>query len=156
MHRVAISSTGLFTPPHVITNAELVASFNQYVALENAAHAAEIASGARTALTESSVEFIEKASGIQQRYVLEKTGILDPHRMRPRFAPRPDTELSLMAEIAVRAAQDALSRASKTAADVDGLICAAANMQRAYPAMGVEIQTALGVQGYAFDMNVAC
>jgi beta-ketodecanoyl-[acyl-carrier-protein] synthase len=39
---------------------------------------------------------------------------------------------------------------------VDGLICAAANMQRPYPAMGVEIQTALGIDGYAFDMNVAC
>ena len=156
MHRVAISSTGLFTPPYVITNEELVASFNQYVALENAKHAAEIAAGTRTALTESSVEFIEKASGIQRRYVLEKTGILDPHRMRPRFEPRPDSELSLMAEIAVKAAQDALARAGKTAADVDGVICAAANMQRAYPAMGVEIQTALGVQGYAFDMNVAC
>jgi len=156
MHRVAISSTGLFTPPYVITNEELVESFNQYVALENAKHAAEISAGTRTALTESSVEFIEKASGIQRRYVLEKSGILDPQRMRPRFEARPDSELSLMAEIAVKAAQDALTRAGKTAADVDGVICAAANMQRAYPAMGVEIQTALGVQGYAFDMNVAC
>ncbi len=98
LHRVAISSTGLFTPPHTITNAELVASFNQYVALQNAAHASEIANGTRTALTESNVEFIEKASGIQQRYVMNKDGVLDPHRMRPRFAPRPDGELSMMAE----------------------------------------------------------
>jgi beta-ketodecanoyl-[acyl-carrier-protein] synthase len=29
-------------------------------------------------------------------------------------------------------------------------------MQRAYPAMAVEIQDALGVEGFAFDMNVAC
>ena len=28
MHRVAISSTGLFTPPEVITNEELVTAFN--------------------------------------------------------------------------------------------------------------------------------
>lgn len=156
LHRVAISSTGLFTPPHTITNEELVASFNAYVALENARYAEEIAAGSRTALTNSSVEFITKASGIQRRYVMEKEGILDPHRMRPRFAARPDGELSLMAEIAVKAAQDALDKAGKSAADVDGVICAAANMQRAYPAMGVEIQTALGVQGFAFDMNVAC
>ena len=156
MHRVAISSTGLFTPPHTITNAELVASFNQYVALENAKYAAEIANGTRTALTESNVEFIEKASGIQQRYVMDKAGVLDPHRMRPRFVPRPDDQISMMAEIGVKAAQDALQKAGKTAADVDGLICASANMQRAYPAMGVEIQTALGVNGFAFDMNVAC
>jgi beta-ketodecanoyl-[acyl-carrier-protein] synthase len=29
-------------------------------------------------------------------------------------------------------------------------------MQRAYPAMAIEIQHALGIDGYAFDMNVAC
>jgi beta-ketodecanoyl-[acyl-carrier-protein] synthase len=156
MHRVAISSTGLFTPPHTITNAELVASINQYAALENSRHADAIAAGTHTALTNSSVEFIEKASGIQRRYVMEKSGVLDPTRMRPRFTPRADNELSMMAEIGVKAAQDALTRAGKTAADVDGLICAAANMQRPYPAMGVEIQTALGINGYAFDMNVAC
>ena len=156
MHRVAISSTGLFTPPEVITNEELVRAYNQYAALENAAHADEIAAGTRAALTDSNVEFIEKASGIQRRYVMEKSGVLDPTRMRPKFAPRADNELSMMAEIGVKAAQDALARAGKTVADVDGVICAAANMQRAYPAMGVEIQTALGVQGFAFDMNVAC
>ena len=156
MHRVAISSTGLYTPPEIITNDELVASYNAYADRENALHAAEIASGARSALTHSSVEFIEKASGIQRRYVMEKSGVLDPARMRPRFTPRPDSELSMMAEIGVKACQDALQAAGKTAADVDGLICAAANMQRPYPAMGVEIQTALGIQGYAFDMNVAC
>lgn len=156
MHRVAISSTGLFVPPEVITNEELVASFNQYAQLENAKYAAEIAAGTRVALTDSNVEFIEKASGIKRRYVMEKHGVLDPLRMRPQLTPRPNTELSMMAEIGVKACQDALAAAGKTAADVDGLICAAANMQRGYPAMGVEIQTALGVQGYAFDMNVAC
>lgn len=29
-------------------------------------------------------------------------------------------------------------------------------MQRAYPAVAIEIQSALGIQGYAYDMNVAC
>ena len=156
MHRVAISSTGLFTPPEVITNEELVEAFNAYVQLENTQHAAEIAAGTRTALTDSSVEFIEKASGIKRRYVMNKSGVLDPERMRPLFKTRPDSEISMMAEIGVKAGQAALDAAGKTAADVDGVICAAANMQRPYPAMGVEIQTALGVQGYAFDMNVAC
>jgi beta-ketodecanoyl-[acyl-carrier-protein] synthase len=61
-----------------------------------------------------------------------------------------------MAEIAVAAAKDALARAGKQATDVDGVICACANMQRAYPAMAVEIQTALGIKGFGFDMNVAC
>ncbi len=156
MHRVAISSTGIYVPPEVITNEELVASFNLFAEQENAAHAAEIATGTRQPIPQSSVEFVEKASGIKRRYVMEKSGVLDPKRMRPRFRARPDSEISMMAEIGVAAARDALSRAGKTAEDVDGLICAAANMQRAYPAMAVEIQTALGIKGFGFDMNVAC
>ncbi|MFZ4479491.1 MAG: beta-ketoacyl-ACP synthase III [Rhodoferax sp.] len=156
MHRVAISSTGLYIPPEVITNDELVASFNRYAEQENVAHAAEIAAGTRLPIAQSSVEFVEKASGIKRRYVMEKSGVLDPARMRPRLQPRPDSEISLMAEIGVAAARDALARAGRQVQDVDGVICAAANMQRAYPAMGVEIQTALGIKGFAFDMNVAC
>ena len=156
MHRVAISSTGLYTPPNVISNQELVDAFNRFATLENAAHADEIAAGTRQPIPPSSVEFIEKASGIKQRYVVEKSGILDPLRMRPRLQARPDTDLSLMAEIGVAAARDALARAGKRPEDIDGVICAAANMQRAYPAMAIEIQTALGIAGFAFDMNVAC
>ena len=156
MHSVAISSTGLYIPPDVITNEELVIAFNRFAELENAAHAAEIAAGTRQPVPLSSIEFIEKASGIKRRYVMEKTGVLDPQRMRPRFKARPDTETSLMAEIAVAAAREAMTRAGKTAADIDGVICACANLQRAYPAMAVEIQTALGIQGFGFDMNVAC
>lgn len=156
MHRVAISSTGLFTPPHTITNAELVESFNTWADQENQRNAAAIAAGAAQPVAHSSVEFIEKASGIEQRYVMDKAGVLDPARMRPRLEPRADDALSLMAEIGVAACHDALARAERSVADVDAVICAAANMQRAYPAMGVEIQSALGVQGLAFDMNVAC
>ncbi|MEJ6000508.1 beta-ketoacyl-ACP synthase III [Paucibacter soli] len=156
MHAVVISGTGLYTPPHTISNAELVQAFNQYVDLQNAQHAEAIAAGTHEALTHSSVEFIEKASGIKQRYVIEKDGVLDPTRMYPRFAERADDQLSLMAEIAVVAARDALAAAGKQASEVDAIFCAAANMQRAYPAMAVEIQQALGAGGYGFDMNVAC
>lgn len=156
MHRVAISSTGIFIPPEVITNEELVLAFNSFAHLENQRNAAAIASGAASPIAPSSVEFIEKASGIQRRYVMEKTGVLDPQRMRPNLQARPDSEISLMAEIGVAAAKDALARAGKTINDVDGVICAAANMQRAYPAMAIEIQTALGIKGFGFDMNVAC
>lgn len=156
MHRVAISSTGLYTPPEIISNEELVAAFNSYAALENASHAADIEAGTRQAIPPSSVEFIEKASGIKQRHVMEKSGVLDPQRMLPRLQARPDTEISLMAEIGVAAARDALARAGRQPEDIDGVICACANMQRAYPAMAVEIQTALGIQGFGFDMNVAC
>jgi beta-ketodecanoyl-[acyl-carrier-protein] synthase len=156
MKNVVISGTGLFTPPHVISNEELVASFNAYADLQNAQHAEAIAAGTRSAITHSSVEFIEKASGIRQRYVLEKAGVLDPTRMKPRFAPRPDDALSLMAEIAVDAGAKAIAAAGLQPADIDAVLCAAANMQRAYPAMACEIQSALGCGGYGFDMNVAC
>ena len=39
MHSVVISGTGLVQPPHTITNAELVESFNRFVELDNARHA---------------------------------------------------------------------------------------------------------------------
>ncbi len=156
MTDVVITGTGLFQPPHVITNAELVRSFNAYADLQNAQHAEAIAAGTRAAVPHSSVEFIEKASGIRQRYVLERDGVLDPTRMKPRFAPRPDEALSLMAEIAVDAANQALAAAGRQGHEIDAVLCAAANMQRAYPAMACEIQAALGAGGYAFDMNVAC
>jgi beta-ketodecanoyl-[acyl-carrier-protein] synthase len=156
MTAVVISGTGLYQPPFTITNAELVASFNAYVEQQNALHADAIAAGTREPLTPSSVEFIEKASGIKQRYVMDKEGILDIHRMYPRFKERPDDELSLMAEIAVDAARKAMAQAGKTGQDIDAVICSSANMQRAYPAMAIEIQQAIGARGYGFDMNVAC
>ncbi|WP_374347589.1 beta-ketoacyl-ACP synthase III [Chitinimonas sp.] len=156
MHTAVISGTGLFTPSASISNEALVASFNEYVRRHNERHAAEIASGAMAALAESSVEFIEKASGIKQRFVLDRDGVLDPERMYPRLAPRDNEQLSVMAEMAVAAAKMALERSGRQPADIDGVICAASNMQRAYPAMAIEVQNALGIGGWAFDMNVAC
>ncbi len=151
-----ISATGLFTPAESISNAELVESFNQYVERFNAAHAAEIEAGTATALALSSTEFIEKASGIKARYVMSKASLLDPDIMVPRWPERPDDELSVLAEMGVKAALDALRRAGRDAKDVDAVLCSASNMQRPYPAMAVEIQNALGIEGFAFDMNVAC
>lgn len=155
-HRPVISATGLFTPPETITNAELVESFNAFVAQRNAERADEIASGEVAAIEPSSVEFIEKASGIKARHVLDKAGVLDPQIMRPRLAERGNDELSIMAEIGVDAARQALEAAGRDPADVDAVLCAASNMQRAYPAMAIEIQDALGIEGFGFDMNVAC
>ncbi len=156
MHSVAITGTGVFTPSEVITNDELVAAFNSYADLWNAENAAAIAAGRVEAKSHSSSEFIMAASGIEQRYVLDKEGILDPSRLFPRLAPRSDDQPGYMAEIGVDAAQKALSAAGVKAADVDLVICAASNMERAYPAIGVEIQQLLGAGGFAFDMNVAC
>jgi len=157
MQRVAISGSGLHTAPHIISNEELVNSYNAHARHFNEVNAQRIAAGEIAAREESSVDFIEKASGISRRYVMDKEGVLDPQRMRPCFVPRRNDELSLQAEIAVDAGRQALAAAGRNPADIDAVICAASNMQRPYPAMAVEIQHALGIrQGYAFDMNVAC
>lgn len=153
---VVVSGTGLFTPAQSISNAELVESFNAYVENFNREHADEIAAGRLDALQPSSVEFIEKASGIRSRYVLDKAGILDPARMRPRLERRGNDEASIMCEMGVAASREALDAAGRTAAEVDGVIVACSNMQRPYPAMAVELQAALGVEGWGYDMNVAC
>ncbi|PBP52482.1 beta-ketoacyl-ACP synthase III [Pseudomonas syringae] len=156
MHNVVISGTGLFTPANSISNEELVQSFNAYVAQFNNDNAAAIESGDVQALSESSAAFIEKASGIKSRFVMDKEGILDPQRMKPNLPERSNDEWSILCEMGVAAARQALQRAGKTAADIDGVIVACSNLQRAYPAISIEIQQALGVAGYGFDMNVAC
>ncbi|KTB73007.1 MULTISPECIES: beta-ketoacyl-ACP synthase III [Pseudomonas] len=156
MHNVVISGTGLFTPANSISNEELVQSFNAYVAQFNSDNAAAIERGEVEALSESSAAFIEKASGIKSRFVMDKQGILDPQRMKPNLPERGNDEWSILCQMGVAAAEQALQRAGKTAADIDGVIVACSNLQRAYPAISIEIQEALGVAGYGFDMNVAC
>jgi beta-ketodecanoyl-[acyl-carrier-protein] synthase len=156
VHKVVISGTGLYTPPHSISNEELVASFNTYVQQFNAAHASEIEQGTCEALAESSVAFIEKASGIKSRFVMDKAGILDPARMKPSLPERSNEQWSVLCEMSVAAAQQALAKANLSPADIDGVIVACSNLQRPYPAIAIEVQAALGIEGFGFDMNVAC
>ncbi|WP_417808660.1 beta-ketoacyl-ACP synthase III [Thioclava sp.] len=156
MQQAVITGTGVFTPEQTITNAELVESFNAYVDRFNAENAAAIATGEVTAKDHSSVEFILKASGIEQRHVMDKDGVLDPARMYPRLRQRSDDEPGIMAEIALDACNRALEMAGREGEDIDLVICAASNMERAYPAIAIEIQKLLGAGGFAFDMNVAC
>ena len=156
MTQAVIAATGLFTPEQSISNEELVAAYNAYADRFNADHAGAIAAGDMEALTPSSAEFIEKASGIRRRFVLDKAGVLDPARMAPHLPERANEDLSVLAEMAVKAARDALARWGKPASEIGAVICAASNMQRPYPAMAIEVQQALGIEGFAFDMNVAC
>ncbi|WP_278396800.1 beta-ketoacyl-ACP synthase III [Stutzerimonas kunmingensis] len=156
MYNVVISGTGLYTPANSISNDELVESFNTYVHRFNSENAAAIEAGEIQPLPESSSAFIEKASGIKSRYVTDKAGILDPERMVPRIPERSNDEWSILCEMSVKAAEEALARAGKTAADIDGVIVACSNLQRAYPAVAIEVQAALGIKGFGFDMNVAC
>jgi len=156
MPDIVISGTGLFTPTESISNEELVNSFNAYVDIFNREYSEQIAAGAMAAMQPSSAEFVEKASGIKSRYVMNKSGVLDPHRMVPVLPERPNEVPSIQCEMAMAAAEEAMRQARKSSADIDAVIVAASNMQRPYPAMAIEIQDALGIQGYGFDMNVAC
>jgi beta-ketodecanoyl-[acyl-carrier-protein] synthase len=156
LRNAVIAATGLHTPAESVTNAELVVAFNAFVERFNSRNAQAIAAGDIAPLEPSSEGFIEKASGIKSRYVVDKAGVLDPERMAPHLPERGDEELSILAEMAVSAARDALDRWGKPASRIGAVLCAASNMQRPYPAMGVEIQQALGIEGFGFDLNVAC
>lgn len=156
MFTAAITGTGVFTPEAVITNDQLVVAFNAHADLFNAENADAIAAGTVEAKPQSSADFILAASGIERRYVLDRDGVLDPARMYPSLPARPDDAPGYMAEIGVDAAHKALAQAGLDASDIDLVICAASNMERAYPAVGIEIQQLLGAGGFAFDMNVAC
>ena len=151
-----ISGTGLYTPEHVITNEELVTSYNSWANQYNLEHKDEIERGHREEKPLSSVEFIFKASGIKQRYAYVKDGILDIERMCPRISERPEEALSNQAEIGVYAAKDAINSAGKHPEEIDAVIVSCAYTQRAYPAIAIEIQEQLGIQGFGFDMLVAC
>ena len=156
MTRAVISATGLFTPPQVIDNDELVESFNAYVRLYNERNAAAIEKGELIALEPSASAFIEKASGIKRRHVMDKDGILDPERMRPYIPQRANSEYGIQCEMGMKASHEALERAGVAAAEVDVVIVACSNLERPYPAVAVELQDALGIEGFAYDMNVAC
>jgi len=156
MRSVVISGTGVFTPEEVITNAELVEAFNSYADKQNALYKDEIEAGTREAVPHSNEEFIFKASGIERRHVMDKKGVLDPDVMHPTLRQRADDEPGIMTEMAIEAAREALEISSRTADQIDAVICAASNHERAYPAIAIEIQDALGIEGFGFDMNVAC
>lgn len=156
MTEVVISGSGLFTPEQVVTNDELVASFNAYVDDFNQQNAEAIEKGEVEALSHSSSAFIEKASGIKSRYVMYKDGMTDPKVLKPLFPKWQGDESPEQVHMAVAAAKDAMREAEKSAKDIDLVICATSNYQRPYPALAIEVQRLLGIEGYGYDMNVAC
>ena len=156
MTDVVISGAGLWKPAEFVTNEELVDAYNGWASRYNEENAQAIAAGEMPEKPLSSAEFIEKASGIKQRYTYCKEGILDIDRMRPLMPERGDDELSHQAEMAVKAARQAMSAANKTADEIDMVVVSCAYTQRAYPAIAIEVQQELGIQGFGFDMLVAC
>ena len=156
MTKVQISGTGLYTPKEILTNDELVESYNSFVDEFNLENKDKIDKGEIDELQKSNTEFIEKASGVKSRYVQNKSGILDTKFMRPRLRERSESELSNLAEMGVAAAKQAIKNANISADKIDAVIVACSNLERPYPAIAIEIQDALNINGFAFDMNVAC
>lgn len=156
MGQVLMTGTGLLTPPDSVTNAELVESLSKANEKFNAENAEAIDRGEILERDLPSEAFIRKASGIGHRYVLDKKGLLDPTRLRPRLPLRGEDELSIQAEMCLPAAKEALGQAGCDASEIDAVIVGCSNLQRAYPAVAIEVQDALGAGGFAYDMNVAC
>ena len=88
MNRVVITGTGLFTPGGSVTNDELVASLTAATLRWNEQHAAEIARGELSARDVPTSKFILRASGVGHRYLIDRDGVLDPTRLRPRLRTR--------------------------------------------------------------------
>jgi len=154
--KIVISGTGLWVPSEYITNEELVESYNKHVDDYNAQYAEQISADTITPKNYSSAAFIEKASGIKRRYVYKKEGVLDINRMQPIIPKRTNDEVSDQAEMAIYAAKKAIANANKKPNDIDAIIVSCAYTQRSYPAIAIEVQNALGIEGFGFDMLVAC
>lgn len=156
MPSIVISGSGLFTPPHKISNQELVDVLNSYADKFNQQHAEQIAAGEVEEKKHSSAEFIEKASGIKSRYVMHKEGITDVNVLHPVMKKNKPDESPETVLMAVEAAKEALEQAKKQGSDIDMVILGSSSLQRFYPSMAIEVQQLLGASGYGFDMSVAC
>tara|TARA_B100001063_G_C16754360_1_gene552206 strand:+ start:1132 stop:2247 length:1116 start_codon:yes stop_codon:yes gene_type:complete len=156
MTNIHIAGTGIWYPQNKISNEELVNSYNLYVDTFNVKNKNDIEVGHVTALEHSSVEFIEKASGIKSRYVIDKEGILDINRMMPRVNNEHEDRLSIHAEAGIKAAKKAMEQAQISTNDIDAVIVGSSHSARNYPAVAIEIQNELDIKGYAYDMLVGC
>ena len=156
MEEIHIAGTGIWYPEDVITNDEIVISFNKYVDNFNEVNKDSISSGIFNKLEHSSVEFIEKASGIKTRHVVDKKNILDVDRMMPSLKHEDESRLSIHAVAGIEAAKKAMMQADVTSDDIDAVILGTSHNARYYPAVAIEIQNELGIEGYAYDMLVGC
>jgi len=156
---VVISGTGLFVPPNKITNDELVAAFNEHVDQYNIQHKVDIDAGLVAPKQHSSAAFIEKASGIKARHLVDVEGVMDLNRMMSKLPEggHGDTDNPcLQAHMGIEAGKMALQQAGLNGEDIDYLVCSSAVMQRSFPAIGIEVQHHLGTKGSALDMVMAC
>lgn len=156
MHNIYIAGTGIWHPADKISNDEIVNSYNSYVERFNNDNQSDIDKGLIQPMEFSSAEFIEKASGIKSRYVIDKEGILDIDRMMPRVKNEHPDRLSIHAQVGIEAAKKAMDQAGIDSAQIDAVIVGTSHAARNYPAVAIEIQEELGINGYAYDMLVGC
>jgi beta-ketodecanoyl-[acyl-carrier-protein] synthase len=156
MKDIHIAGTGIWYPEDTISNDEIVLSFNSYVDNFNTTNKDRIDSGEIEKLEYSSTEFIEKASGIKTRHVIDKKNILDINKMMPSVVHEDKSKMSIHAEVGIKAAQKAMDNAGVTPDDIDAVILGTSHAARNYPSVAIEIQNELGIDGYAYDMLVGC
>jgi beta-ketodecanoyl-[acyl-carrier-protein] synthase len=156
MHNIHIAGTGLWYPKDKISNEELVNSYNLYVDNFNKNNSNKILEGLISPMELSSTEFIKKASGIESRHVIDKEGILDINRMMPRVRNEHEDRISIHAEVGIKAAKKAMDQAGISSSDIDAVIVGTSHAARNYPAVAIEIQNELSIDGYAYDMLVGC
>tara|TARA_B100001250_G_C19466064_1_gene642404 strand:- start:15 stop:683 length:669 start_codon:yes stop_codon:yes gene_type:complete len=156
MEEIYIAGTGIWYPKDQISNDEIVCSYNAYVDKYNQSNESEINQGKIIALEHSSTSFIEKASGIKTRHVIDKKNILDIEKMMPNVDHEDESKLSIHAVVAIEAANKAMEQAGLKPADIDGVILGTSHAARNYPSVAIEIQNELGIDGYAYDMLVGC
>jgi len=156
MENIYISGTGYWKADEIVTNDEIVSSFNSYVEKFNKDNHQEIEAGNVEALGLSSTDFIEKASGIKTRYLIDKKNCLDINVMRPILRQEKAENLSWHAEMSVHAAKEAFKQAGIGPEDVDGVILGTSHSARNYPSLAMEVMEELGINGYGYDILVGC
>ena len=119
MQNIYITGTGFWIPEGgLTTNDEVVNSYNTFVDNFNEENAEAISAGSIEALSHSSSEFIEKASGIKTRYLYDKHGSLDPNRMKPKTRPELPDNTSILAEMGIEPAKKAIDNTAISVNDI--------------------------------------
>lgn len=159
MSNIVMSGTGVYTPPHAVSNDEIVDSYNEFAEKYNTEHADAIEAGDIEAKALSSSAFIEKASGVKNRYMMNKSGTIDVNRMHPtlsELAPEHEIGFPVQAQMGLNAAKEALDRAGLEPEDIDLLIMSCSIAERHVPSLACHVQEKLGTKGFSFDMAMGC
>jgi beta-ketodecanoyl-[acyl-carrier-protein] synthase len=149
MSKIVISGVGIYTPPNKISTQELAKTFNDYlVSIQSSEN--------KNNKYFIDPKFVENVIGVENRYVVDKSGILNPNIMHPIIEKRSADQLSLQAEMGVNAAKEAIAKSGKEIQDIQAVIVACTDVERSTPSIAIEIQTNLGIKGFSFHMSVAC